>query len=339
MNNRTTRNGCAQPHAAVPPLSEDDAAALAQYQRRSQSIRDLVIGCVRGAQVGAHIDGPPGVSKSYTVKDTLEWLKASYFVHQRITAQPLFYELRKHPDAVHIIEDCEGLFRQSNARTVLRSALNSERVSGLRERWVVWAVSGWKPREERFIFWGSLIFTSNRALNDADPEVRAIMSRIPSIHFAPKDSELKALMRSIARKGFDCEAGRISPLECIEIIEHVIQVAAGLQCPLDLRWVEHAYGHYLIEADHGGGVDWREQVRFHMLRTITSFERPVTIESGQIRGHDGKGKVSREERLACVQHCLQTFETDAERVEYFMRETGWSRPTFYRDLQYIRRGI
>jgi hypothetical protein len=322
----------------VPPLSEEDQVALTEFDKRSQALRDLVVGCVRGAHVGAHIDGPPGVSKSYTILDTLNRLKAQYFVHQRISAQPLFYELKKHPGAVHVIEDCEGIFKHQSARTLLRSALGGQRIEGHRERHVVWAVSGWKPREESFYFWGSIVFTSNRALNDADPEVRAIMSRIPPLHFAPTDAELKALMRHVARQGFKGEAGQMTKHECVEVIEHVISTAGSLQCPLDLRWIEHAYGHYLTYAACGGGTDWRDMVRFHMMKTLTYFAHTVETNVGK-NGvcASSRQEAELQERCRVVARLINEFSTDAQRVAAYVAETRMSSATYYRDLKVLRR--
>ena len=100
----------------VPPLSAEDQTALAAFQARQQVLRDLTIGCIKSNHTGAYIYGPPGVSKSYTIQQTLRECKAYWQLHQRITAKPLYLEFEKHPGAIHLIEDCEQLFAEKRRR-------------------------------------------------------------------------------------------------------------------------------------------------------------------------------------------------------------------------------
>src|SRR5262249_9658332 len=125
---------------------------------------------------------------------------ASWRLRQRITAKPLYLELEQHPGAVHVIDDCEQLFSEKSAQTLLRSALGGETVLGRRERPVSYSVAGPRARVLQFSFYGAIMFTSNRPLADEKPEVRAILSRIPSVCFSPTDAEISAVMRDTARR-------------------------------------------------------------------------------------------------------------------------------------------
>src|SRR5262249_48880926 len=134
------------------------------------------------------------------------------------------------------------------------------------------SVSGWRARVLSHYFFGSIIFTSNRPLTDERPEIRAIMSRIPSVGYSPPEHEIRALMRFFARQGHVGETGRMTPAECVEVVEYVIRLAAELQGHLDLRWIEHGYGHFLTQVASGGTVDWRDMVKFHVMNTVTFFQ-------------------------------------------------------------------
>jgi hypothetical protein len=137
-------------------------------------------------------------------------------------------------------------------------------------------VSGSRARVLEHYFFGAIIFTDNRPLADERPEVRAVLSRIPSICFSPTEPEIRAVMRHAARQGHVGEGGSMSASECIEAVEHVIEVASELKCRLDLRWLKHGYGHFLTQAAGGGKVDWRDMVKFHMMNTLTYFDHPQT---------------------------------------------------------------
>jgi hypothetical protein len=309
----------------------DDQAALEDFRTRQQVLRDLTLGCIDGHHTGAYIFGPPGVSKTYTIHHTLRERKAYWRQHQRITAKPLYLELEKHPGAVHVNEDCEQLVSEKSALTLLRSALGGERVRGRRERLVSFSVSGSRARVLEHYFFGAIIFTSNRPLADERPEIRAVMSRIPCLGFAPPDHEIRALMRHVARQGHVGETGSMSALECVEVIDYVIDLAGELKCRLDLRWIEHGYGHYLTHVASGGAVDWRDMVKFHVMNTLTYFDHRTSATTEATGSHRATGE---EEEMAIAQEIANTAGlTQQERLQRWEERTRLSRPTYYRRLQ------
>jgi hypothetical protein len=319
----------------VPPLSEDDQAALESFRARQQVLRDLTIGCINGSHTGVYIYGPPGTSKTHTIHNTLREKKAYWQHHQRITAKPLYLELEKHPGAVHVIDDCEQLFSEKSALTLLRSALGGERVKGRRERRVSYSVSGSRARVLEHYFFGAIIFPSNRPLTDERPEIRAVMSRIPCVGHAPPEHEVRALMRHVARQGHTGEAGSMSPSECVEVIEYVIQLASELKCHLDLRWIEHSYGHYLTQLASGGAVDWRDMAKFHMMNTLTYFDHTPATQLAAKKGDHGQGDRRLQEiAIALEIHQLPGLNQD-DRLRLWEERTTLlgiklSRATYYR---------
>jgi len=320
----------------LPPLSTEDQTALASFFRRQNVIRDITKGCIAGHHTGAYICGTPGASKSYTVEATLYDAQACSRHHQRITAKPLYMEMAKNPEAIHVIEDCEQLLSEKPAQTLLRSALDSkrDRASGRRERRVNFSVSGSNPRVLSHFFSGALIFTTNRPLANEKPEIQAIMSRIPCVSFAPPNNEIRAMMRHIARQGHFGPAGAMTPHECIEVVEFVIQLAAELECPLDLRCIEHGYGHYLTHLTCGGSVDWRDMVKIHLMNTITYFDHLIW-ETCKAPGTEKAGEESivADQVLIAQEIEAMTGLTRDQKLKVWESRTKLSRPTFYRRLE------
>jgi hypothetical protein len=323
----------------VPPLPGEDKAALAEFMRRQQVLSDLTLGCIARNHTGAYIHGPPGVSKSYTVLNTLRERQAYWRHYQRITAKPLYLEMEKHPGAVFVIEDCEQLFSEKSALTLLRSALGGERAQGRRERRVSYSVTGSRARVLEHFFYGAIIILANRPLTDEKREIAAVLSRIPAVGHAPPDHEIRAVMRHVARQGHVCEAGKMSPQECVEVIEFVIALAAKLQCRLDLRWIEHAYGHYMTQAVSDGVNDWRDMVKFHVMSTITYFEH-TPPDAALAHKTDASKAETRQREIAIAREVAQMPGlTYKEREQLFAERTietnppiGRSRATYYRLL-------
>jgi hypothetical protein len=242
--------GGEQPPCQLEPAqSEQDIRLLAEMDKKLQVIRDYAVGVADGRYTGLYVYGPPGSSKSYTILETLKSIGANYYVHNsRLTGQTLYYVLSKAPDAVHVLEDMEGLYRQFNAQGVLHSALWGQRADdgrGPMERWVTWGSSGRRPREQSFLFTGGLIMTANRDLDSASPELAAVKTRICYVTLAPTELEIRALMRHLARQGWDADGLRMRPEECQDVVEYLIAQSVALQRRLDLRLLETCYADYL----------------------------------------------------------------------------------------------
>jgi len=325
--------------ADVPPLSRDDEQSLASFRSQQQVLRDFTLGCVDGHHTGAHFDGPPGVGKSHVILNRLREQRAEFHHFQRITAKPLFNELAKHPSGIFVIEDCEQFFAERSALTLIRSALGGEDVHGRRERRVTFSVSGPNPRVLETYFYGAIIFTSNCPLEHGKPEIRGVMSRVPNMALNPSEHEIRALLRHLARKGYVSKVGQMSPAECVEVIEHLINLVSELAGHLDLRWIGHAYGYYLTQHASGGTTDWRDMLKFHVMKTISYFDNtpPNTCSQDQAIVDDN-GQLHREIIIAQEIQKLPGLTREdrlrlwQERTKEFHSSTGLSRPTYFRRL-------
>jgi hypothetical protein len=100
-----------------------------------------------------------------------------------------------------------------------------------------------------------------------------------------------------------------------------------------LRWISHAYGHYLTHAASGGAVDWRDMVRFHIMKTLTRFDH-TPASAGQ-PGQGGAEEQDAFAREVAVAREIADKEglTASERLLEWERRTTLSRPTYYRRLR------
>src|SRR4051812_33411860 len=100
------------PPPVPPPLTDEDHGHLQAMERKLQLVRDRVAGVVDGTATGFYLYGPGRVSKSHTVKEELDRLRADYVLfNSRATGRGLFNILRDHPDSVVVLEDMEKVFR------------------------------------------------------------------------------------------------------------------------------------------------------------------------------------------------------------------------------------
>lgn len=152
------------------------------------------------------------------------------------------------------------------ALTLLGSALGGESIGGRRERLISYSVSGLRACVMEPSCYGAFISTSNRPLADEVPGIAAILSRIPSVCFSPTDRELRAALRDAPQ----ARAGSWPPHECVEVVEHAVEMAGVLVSRLALRWLGH--GYYLTHAAGGGAVDWRDLTKFRTMKMLTYLD-------------------------------------------------------------------
>jgi hypothetical protein len=316
---------------AIPPLSEADRRHLLEYEKKMQLVRDRAVGVIRARTTGVYFWGPGGTGKSYSVIRTLREYGANYRLHNsRMDGRGLFTALQRDPDAVHIVEDCEQMMRNRNVRGLLRSALWGQRDgNGPMERVVTWPLGGGK-RELRCHFTGGLIIVAN--LPPADiPEMEAVTTRIPVIHLAASDAEVRAVMRHLAREGYeDAEGNRLLPCECLDVAEHVIGQCQGLDRPLELRLLVNSYEDYLQWSEGEAGLHWRDLVATRLRQRPAGIRSPVDVAAaGNLRA----AAASRQRAdLDVAREITEATQDPEERLRLWAERTGKSRATLYRRL-------
>lgn len=316
---------------AIPPLSAEDRQHLAQYHEKLQLVRDRVVGVIRGRTTGLYVWGPGGIGKSHTILRTLQDCQANYRLHNsRMDGRGLFTALERDPDAIHVLEDCEQMMRNKNVRGLLRAALWGQRGDrGPMERIVTWPLSGGK-RELRCHFEGGLVIAGN--LPPADiPEMQAVTTRIPVVHLAATDAEVRAMMRHMASQGYeDYRGNRLTAGECLRIAEHVIAQCQGLGRPLDLRLLLTSYEDFAQWSEGEAGLHWTDLVATRVR------QRPAGIRSAVdvlVTGNARATTAARQQAdLEIAREIAHATKDPEERLRVWEARTGKSRATLYRRL-------
>jgi hypothetical protein len=296
-------------------LSAEDRARLKELEPKHTLIRDRVRGVVKFIHTGFYLWGDGGTSKSFTVLDELQKLKADYLVHNsRMTGRGLVDTLCRLPSSVHVLEDCESVFGDRRAWGVLRSALWSQSRKRPMEREVSWTAFA---TNIRFTFTGGIILIANRPL-EALPELAAFATRITVLQLVATFAEVAALMRSVALQGFTFGQDFVTPRECLEVAEHVIERMGSLERPLDMRVYVNGVKDYLQCKTGHSDTDWKDLIETRLRRTTVLRERRTDV-------------LSREASIALELSRMDV--SPAERVRLWKDRTGKSERAYWRRLK------
>jgi hypothetical protein len=301
-------------------LSAEDRKHLAGLEPKLDLIRSRVRGVAKEFHTGFYLWGEGGTSKSYTVLEELQNLKADYVVHNsRMTGRGLVDVLQKLPASVHVIEDCESMFDDKRAWGVLRSALWSQSKTRPVEREVTWTAF---ETQVRFVFTGGVILIANKNL-EANPELSALATRITVLQFVATFAEVAALMRSVALEGFTFGQDFVAPAECMKVAEFVIDRMRALERPLDMRVYVNGVKDYLQSKTGHSDLGWKELVETRLNRTTVLRERRAD-------------RVGREASIALELSKMDL--TPAERLKLWKERTGKSGRAYWRRLKGLEVG-
>jgi hypothetical protein len=302
-------------------LSAEDQARLAELDPKHTLIRDRVRGVVESIHTGFYLWGDGGTSKSYTVLDELQKLQADYVVHNsRMTGRGLVDTLNRLPSSVHVIEDCESIFDDRRAWGVLRSALWRQSKKRPMEREISWTAFAVNIR---FTFTGGIILIANKQL-EALPELAALATRITVLQLVATFGEVAALMRSVALQGFTFGQDFVTPKECMEVAEYVIDRMRSLDRPLDMRVYVNGVKDYLQCKTGHSDTDWKDLIETRLRRTTILRERRTDV-------------MSREASIALELSRLDV--SPAERMRLWKERTGKSERAYWRRLKTLEGGM
>jgi len=313
--------------AHASSLTPADQKHVAALEQKLQVVRDFTGSVASGRTYGFFLWGKGGVGKSHTVIEELERLKVPYkLFNSRMTGRGLFNALEEFPDAVHLLEDMEPLFRDSGACGVLRSALWGVRPrgDGPTERLVTWTTY---KMEHSFVFTGGIVMTANRPFPER-PELEAVKTRIEYMHLAVSDQELIAKMRAIAAGGYRRGRDIMDPDECAGVCEFIVAQCRGLNRAMDLRLMLNGFQDYLQWRDCQAGCHWRDLVATRVK------ERPIGLEEVKTYTERDAQKAA---ELAVARELETTKLSRAERTRLWQERTGKSEPALYRRLAELKK--
>ena len=240
-------------------MNHNDNGHLKAFRTKLDLIRDRTRSVADRYQVGAYIVGRSGSSKTFTVMETLEALEKPWtYRNSRMSAMGLWCLLEEHPEHTVVLDDISTLFEQKGALQIIMAALGG---SPGKPRTVTYVT---KDERKQFEFSGGIIAISNVPLN-RDPLADAVASRVVLLEHEPSDEMLAAFMRDRAAQGYE----DMTPEECLEVVEFVIQETRACDYRLDLRYMKKAWQDYRLDK-HGLALrPWKELVRSSLKRIVT----------------------------------------------------------------------
>jgi hypothetical protein len=324
MSDDHTSNAPGDDSAALSPA---DQRYLAQYEQKLQLVRDRTEAVARGYSTGFFLHGAGGMSKSYTVLRTLKAMQADFKLYNsRMTGRGLYNAVEKFPDSIHVLEDMEQIMHDKGAQGVLRSALWGQRRDGDRgpaERLVTWSTY---KMEHSFVFTGGVIMISNRPMADM-PELQAVKTRITVMHLHASDSEVRALMRAVALRGYEHEGRTLDPADCLKVCEYLIEQSLSLHRSLDMRLLITSFCDYLQWEEGDACCHWRDLVGARVRERPTHFVAEV---SGATRAE----RKRQEQDIA--REIMEATSDREERRRLWEQRTGKSEKALYRRMAEAR---
>jgi Cdc6-like AAA superfamily ATPase len=243
-------------------------SVLARQEDRLKVIQDRVRGVADHDYTGFYLHGPPGTSKTYTVRTHLDRLGTPHqYRSGHLTPLGLFELLAEHPDEVIVLDDVGHIFEQKVTLQILLAALGSQ-PSDVGKRVVRYR----RQADVRTIhFSGGVIFISNLSLHKA-ALLQALKSRVHCLHYDPTDEELAGLMLSISEKGWAVNGHYLNPAECKVVAEFVINESQQLGVRLDLRALDKGFRDYAQWAEDRAETNWKDLVRFTIEQRLSELQ-------------------------------------------------------------------
>jgi hypothetical protein len=301
-------------------LTAEEERLVAEVEAKGRLITEKTKLVIHGHSNGFYVWGEPGTGKSYRTISCLEGEKVPYIFHNtRISGPALAVSLQQNSTAIHLVEDCESLFKDKNAYELLRSALWGQTdASGEQRRWVKYEIHGCSLC---FEFFGGIIFTGNRALQDM-PEMRALRSRIPAFRFVLTRPQMLALMKKLSLDGFSTAKGKLTAAKCLEIYHfHVANLPPDRL--LNLRLLINSFRDRIGLYKLGLEASWPDHV---LLAIHESTDYPST-----------RTEIQRREEEIALELSQQDLTTE-ERLRAWTARTGRTCiRSYYRALERWRR--
>jgi len=172
---------------------------LQEIEAQFSIIRDRLWGVCQGHSNGFYLHGPPGISKTHTVKTFLTAKSIPFeYVQGELTGSALFDVIEENPDALIVLDDVSSIFTDKKALQILLAALGSS-PDGSRVRKVPYRTA----RSRRVVdFTGGVVGISNLALDEhRNGIIAALKSRVTVQMLDPTPEQVEAKVFKIAMEG------------------------------------------------------------------------------------------------------------------------------------------
>lgn len=322
LANSLHRQNCWQPTAKSISLPNDPA--LVELNERLALVRDRVRGVAKQGQAGFYLYGRAGTSKTRTVRTTLDDLCVKYhYENGHLTPIGLFEAFEQFPNDIFVLDDVGEIFKQPTAKGILLAALGSQ-PDGMRE--IRYKRKG-KTAKVRFT--GGVIAISNLELH-GDELITAIKSRVQTLNFNPTDGQIAALMREISTKGSDVDGDTMSPPECQEVCEFLLEQCQKREVRPDVRMlVDKAFKDFMLWRMGESESHWHDLINSALEDQLVTLTHPVDL-------HVPTKQEEEATELDKLEEIVKQFSTHDERLDAFVTATGKSKRTYQRRMRQLK---
>lgn len=296
---------------------------LSALEARERVFSAQIQAVCQGYTTACFVHGPGGLGKSHLICTILDGLKGKGWKHHTAYTTPraLVQSLFEQPEAVHLFEDCEKMYKTDVGSSILRAACGSPRQ---RQRTVTYETAN---DNLSFGFSGGIIIVSNEDLAKSKGPMQAVASRFKPVRWDLSVQERVARILQIAGLGWSKGASYVPAKECLMVAKFLIgeMLGSSVSRPVDIRmFCEHALPAYLQNKEGRTTVDWKDIIRSKITGMVETVER---------RG-------DRNDRLRSMALAIQA---DAKldrkaKVAKWKEETGLGQSIFYRHLKAAKSG-
>jgi hypothetical protein len=105
----------------------------------------------------------------------------------------------------------------------------------------------------------------------------AIRTRIGYVQFVVSDNEIIAVMRKLCLDGRTTQLGRVTPQECREVTDFIVDECRGTNRQLDLRLFVNSIADFAQWREFEAGCHWKDLVSTRVK------DRPIKIREAKGR--------------------------------------------------------
>ena len=229
---------------------------LQEIDAQFSIIRDRLWGVCQGHSNGFYLHGPPGISKTHTVKNFLTDMTIPFeHVQGQLTGAALFDVIEENPDGVIVLDDVSAIFKEPKAVQILLAALGSP-PDGSRVR----KVSYHTARGKRVVYFtGVIVLISNLALDEhRNGVIAALKSRVAVQMLDPTPEQVEAKVFKIAMEG---PAG-VAAEDAVMVAEFLVRECRKRGTRLTIRlFVDSALPDFRMWKAGGTENHWEDLVR------------------------------------------------------------------------------
>jgi hypothetical protein len=239
---------------------------LQEIETQYTIIRDRLRCVCEGYSSGFYLYGPPGVSKTHTVREFFEnrSFEHKYF-RGHLTGSGLFDLLQENPDSVIVLDDVSNIFRNDDKGVqVLLAALGAP-PAGSRGRRVTYRTA----RGEREVeFTGGVIAISNLGIDEHGNDViDALADRVHIQKFDPTPNQVEAMIFKIAMNG----PGGVTAEDAVVVAEFLVSACRERGIRLTIRlFTEKALPVFRMWKDKRSETHWTVLVRADVDREFVA---------------------------------------------------------------------